>query len=388
MAKNSRSVKGLLAVAVVLLYFIPFYQTYFSKTPSNWNNLEVTDLTGEQAQGSDTPYFKENFVNQARPGLVCHVSSLAAAGDQRLMCTWYAGSREGAPDVAIYQAFYNEDEGTWTEPKILLDREQAGAELRRWVGKLGNAVVINDGQGRLWLFYASLLGGWSTASLNYKMSLDGGQTWSDSEKLILSPFFNLAANVKNNGVPLSRGNYLLPVYQEFLYKFGQVLLLRSNQFGLSYQIRRMSQTGRTLQPVLIPQDSQHLVAFFRNAAAGGENYILRAESRDTGRTWSEPIATTLPNPNSGFDMVRLPGGDILGAINYAFQDRSDLTLVISRDGGRNWQTVKVLENSPGQEYSYPFFLRSRGHYHLTYTYERERIKQVVFNEAWLKGKQK
>jgi len=385
-AKNSRLVKWLLVFAVILLYFIPFYQKYFSDSRVDWKELEVTDLTGEQAQGSDTPYFKENFVNQAEPGKRCHVSSLAAAGDQRLMCTWYAGSGEGASDVVIYQAFYNEDKGTWTEPKILLDREQAGAELRRWVGKLGNAVVINDGQGRLWLFYASLLGGWSTASLNYKMSLDGGQTWSDSQKLILSPFFNLAANIKNNGVSLSRGAYLLPVYQEFLYKFSQVLLLHPDQFGLSYQIRRMTQTGKTLQPVLIPQDDQHLLAFFRNAAAGGKNYILRAESRDAGRTWSEPTATTLPNPNSGFDMVRLPGGDILGAINNAFQDRSDLTLVISKDDGRNWQTLKVLENSPGKEYSYPFFLRNRGFYHLTYTYERKRIKQVVFNEAWLREK--
>ena len=70
---------------------------------------------------------------------------------------------------------------------------------------------------------------------------------------------------------------------------------------------------------------------------------------------------------------------------HAFQERSDLTLVLSRDGGRRWQTLKILEKTPGKEYSYPFLLRSGDGYHLTYTFERARIKHVVFNEAWLKA---
>lgn len=384
MVTNSRLVKWLTAFAVILLYFIPFYQKYFSGTQDNWHNFRVTDFNGEKAQADETPFFRENFVNQAKPGVRCHVSSIAVAGENRLICTWYAGSEEGAQDVAIYQAFYEEDTGTWSEPQVLLDRQKSSAELRRWVRKVGNAVVLNDNYDRLWLFYASMLGGWSTASLNYKMSQDGGKTWSASQKLILSPFFNLTNNVKNNGVSLSRGAYLLPVYQEFLRKFSQVVLFRSGQGDLSYEIRKMTHAGKALQPVLIPKDEKNLVAFFRNTAGGGKSFILRAESSDVGRTWSGVTDTSLPNPNSGFDMVRLPDGAILGVINNAFQKRSDLTLVISRDGGQHWKTMKVLEKAPGKEYSYPFLLRSRGHYHLTYTFERARIKHVVFNKAWLR----
>jgi predicted neuraminidase len=383
-ARNSRPVKWLIAGAVILLYFIPFYQTYFSGAKVRWQELRIIDLIGENAQVSDTPFFAENFVNQARPGMMCHVSSIAAVGADRLICTWYAGSREGAPDVALYQAFYEADAGTWTEPQVLLDRPAAAKELRRWVRKLGNAVVINDRHGGLWLFYATMLGGWSTASLNYRMSQDGGQTWSASQKLILSPFFNLTHNVKNNGVHLSRGAYLLPVYQEFLRKFGQAVLVRLDQDGLSYEIRKISRAGRVLQPVLIPQDDKSLAAFFRNAAGKEKNQILRAASRDLGQTWSGLSDTSLPNPNSGFDMAPLPDGAILGAINHAFQNRSDLTLVLSRDGGQTWKTLKVLEKVPGKEFSYPFLFRSRGSYHLTYTYERERIKHIVFNDAWLR----
>jgi predicted neuraminidase len=84
-------------------------------------------------------------------------------------------------------------------------------------------------------------------------------------------------------------------------------------------------------------------------------------------------------------MVRLPDGALLGVINHDFQERSDLTLVLSRDGGQHWKTLKILEKAPGKEYSYPFLLRSGGTYHLTYTFERARIKHVVFNEAWLRA---
>jgi len=382
---NSRPQKWFIAFAVILLYAIPFYQHYISGRQAGWQDFQIINFNGEQAQAGQKPFFAENFVNQAQPGVMCHVSSIAAVGNNRLICTWYAGSGEAAPDVALYHAFYEEKTKTWSEPQVLLDRHQASTELRRWVRKLGNAVVLNDNRGRLWLFYATMLGGWSTASLNYKESQDGGRTWSDSHKLILSPFFNLTTNVKNNGVSLSRGAYLLPVYQEFLRKFSQVVLFRSDQLVPSYEIRKMTHAGQALQPVLIPQDETNLLAFFRNAAGGGKSFILKAKSSDVGRTWSRLIDTSLPNPNSGFDMVRLPDGALLGVINHAFQERSDLTLVLSRDGGRHWKTLKVLEKAPGKEYSYPFLLRRGSTYHLTYTFERARIKHVVFNEAWLKA---
>ena len=316
--------------------------------------------------------------------MVCHVSSIAVAEKNLLICTWYAGSKEAAEDVAIFSAFFREDTGKWTDPQVLMDPERSSRELRRWVRKVGNAVVINDRRGGLWLFYSSMLGGWSTTSLNYLRSQDGGQTWSPSQKLILSPFFNLTNNVKNQGLSLSRGAYLLPLYHEFLNKFSQVMLLRPEKASLHYEIRRMTFAGKAIQPAIIATGGNNLAAFFRHAAGQGKNYILKAESHDVGQNWSGLTATSLPNPNAGFAMARLNDGAILGVINHAFQDRSNLSLVISRDGGLTWKTLKVLENSPGKEYSYPYLIRSPQYYHLTYSYERKRIKHVVFNDAWLK----
>jgi predicted neuraminidase len=373
-----------LTLAVLGLYFVPFYQQYLSDPQEKWPNLHITGSYPHDAAGAEPPYFSEAFVNQARPGMICHVSGIAPAGDDRLICTWYAGSREAAPDVAIWAAFFQESTGVWTKSLVLLDRRQSSAELGRWVRKLGNAVVMNDQQGGLWLFYATMLGGWSTASLNYKVSRDEGQTWSASHKLILSPFFNLTSNVKNKGLNLSGGALLLPIYHELLRKFSQVLLVKPGRDHPSFELRRMTPSGAAIQPALIPAGERSLEAFFRNAAAGNQRHILRSASTAVGQDWSALNATPLPNPDSGFDMIRTADGAILGAINDNFRDRSDLTLVLSRDEGQTWERLRVLDHTPGKEYAYPSLTRTARAYHLTYSYEKTRIKHVVFNDAWLK----
>lgn len=83
-------------------------------------------------------------------------------------------------------------------------------------------------------------------------------------------------------------------------------------------------------------------------------------------------------------MITTADGAILGAINNNFRDRSDLALVLSRDGGKTWETLRVLEHAPGKTYAYPSLTRTRQYYHLTYSYEKNRIKHVMFNDAWLR----
>ncbi|MGQ9687190.1 MAG: sialidase family protein [Desulfobaccales bacterium] len=383
MRLKSPAVKWCLTLMVLMLYAIPWYQSRLSAPETVLLDGRLREPQVSRGKPAEPPFFAVHFVNQARPGVQCHVSSIAPAGENRLICTWYAGSREGARDVAIFAAFFDESRGTWSEPEKLLDRAQSSAELRRWVGKVGNAVVLNDPDGRLWLFYATLLGGWSTASLNYKVSRDGGRTWSLSRRLLLSPFLNLTANIKNAGVPLSGGAYLLPVYHEFIGKFSQVVRFRLDEVDPGFEIRKIAPSRQAIQPALVPRGPRSLAAFFRNAQGAGESYLLRAESLDAGQTWAGLTATTLPNPNSGFAMLPLADGAILGVVNPVFQDRSPLTLVISRDGGLTWTTRRVLEDAPGREYSYPSLTRTASYYHVTYTYERNRIKHVLFNDVWL-----
>lgn len=375
----------LIMVMIFLLYFIPFYQNNFSFSENFpldkktvFNDLRLLPL-------DESPYYAEDFVNNEETGTMCHVSSITPADDNKMACTWYAGSREGAEDVAIYFSVFNEEKGFWTKPVILTDRNKSSSELNRYVKKVGNPLIFTDKNGRLWLFYVSIVaGGWSVSSLNYKISSDGGLTWSKSNRMILSPFLNLTNNVKNKGIAFDDGSFVIPVYQEFIKKFSQLVRVYPKD-GVHYEILKMTGENNAIQPSLLYDGQKKLIAFFRNKSSAEKKYILTAYSNDLGQSWSKSTDTSLPNPDSGFDMINMSDGSYLGVINNSFRERDNLILVISHDKGTTWKTLKVLENTPGKKYAYPSINRSRrGFYHITYSYELKRIKHIVFNEAWIK----
>lgn len=375
-------------ILTAVLYFAAFYQS----APHEKNGaLAATGgrATAKQASlGLDAPYFDEGFVNDEEEGTICHVSSISQVGEGKMGCTWYAGSREGSKDVAIF--FSTFEGGKWDEPRVIVDKKSCSAELKRHVKKIGNSALFRDNEGRLWLFYASVFaGGWSGTSLNYKISHDEGDTWSVSKKLVLSPFFNLTNNIKNGGLNLEDGGLMLPVYHEFINKYPQILKVKLNESGsVRYAISKI--TGGIgdylIQPAIVPDEAGGVTAFFRNCDRTERKFIRTAKSADMGDTWSEVTDTALPNPNSGFDVVKLSNGDYLAVINNTFEGRGDLSMVLSKDKGKSWKLLKVLEKSDGREYSYPSIGKnSSGNYFITYTYERRKIKYISCNEAWLRS---
>jgi predicted neuraminidase len=91
--------------------------------------------------------------------------------------------------------------------------------------------------------------------------------------------------------------------------------------------------------------------------------------------------TSLPNPNSGLDAVTLKDGRHLLVYNHTRSGRSPLNVAISPNG-REWSATLVLENEPGQEFSYPAVIQSGdGLVHITYTWKRRRIKHATLDPA-------
>ncbi len=373
----------IMIILVCILYAIPLIRTYQLSGPPSI--MPAGHNQENNASNSREPVYLESFINDEIDGIQCHASSITSAGKNRMVSVWYAGTREGAKDVALYISFFDEKKNSWTAPGVLINREDSSGELKRYVKKIGNPVIFSDRKDRLYLFYSTVsIGGWSGTSINYKISLDRGTTWTASRKMVLSPFLNLTNNVKNKGIVLDDGSIVLPVYHEFIKKYSQMVRIQPDTYEIEYKITKATHEHKAIQPSILPNEKRGLVAFFRNMDRDERKYILMAESSDLGHTWTALQNTTLPHPNSGFDMIMLSNGSYLGSINKAFHNRDNLTLVISSDRGRTWKELKVIENNPDNEYSYPSISRSdRGLLHITYTYERKRIKHIVFNEAWI-----
>ena len=111
------------------------------------------------------------------------------------------------------------------------------------------------------------------------------------------------------------GDYLLPIYHETGHDPEMVgpdstsLFLRFNPAKKTW-----TKTGRdplaegNIQPAVVQLDDGELIAYCRR---GGDydpktvGYIVRSESHDGGRTWSEGKDSAFPNPNAAVDFLKL-----------------------------------------------------------------------------------
>jgi len=343
-------------------------------------------LTPEPAISTNArPFFAEEVVNPDSSDAMSHVASLSQLPDGRLVATWYAGSREGAGDVAIYFATRAPADPRWSSPRAIVTRESATRDLNRYIKKVGNAVVFANPAGKLWLLYVTVsIGGWSGSSLNLTTSMDGGATWSRSERLTLSPFFNLSELAKNAPAALHYGTWAVPIYHELISTFPEVLWLDETQGGLRATKSRVSAGWFGYQPALMPLSANGALAVLRND--DNSKTVSAARTEDGGRTWSTPQALNLPNADAGLDAVRLSDGRLLLAFNDSKTGRENLRLALSADEGQTWTRVATFAEEPGADFSYPFLMQaSNGDVHLVYTWKRTAIRHITFNIAWLDG---
>ncbi|OQY41669.1 MAG: hypothetical protein B6240_14915 [Desulfobacteraceae bacterium 4572_87] len=285
----------------------------------------------------------------------------------------------------------------WSAPRIIVDRASATRELNRYIRKVGNPILFSGPGKQLWMIYVTItVGGWSGSSLNVKASRDSGLTWDDSRRLTLSPFFNISELVKGRPLPLNmtginkdRYHFAVPIYHEFLGYFPEILWIAfspKNQ-NIIYKKSRMAGGTSFIQPSIAPLNTHSATAFYRCRSKA--RHIAMALTDDGGQSWSSPRFLDLPNPDSAVDALPLSKGRILLAFNDSRNNRETLKLAVSEDRGLNWVRIHTLENLPGQEYSYPYMIRGQnGLIHLVYTWKRNRIKHVVFNEAFVDRKLK
>jgi len=335
-----------------------------------------------------------------------HACTLAMAPDGALLAAWFEGSREGASDVSIRMHRYPaEFFGDWSvgatrnpvadplnNPKVdswqALTREQLQTLTSRSIRKLGNPVLWFDAANRLHLSVVSVsLGGWSGSAINQLVSDDGGKTWIDAQRMILTPFFNLGSMVRTQPQVLQDGSIGLPAYHEFVQKWGQWIRMTPGGTVL-HSAPMLRYEGSALQPAVVATSPTDAVAALRTGGRPPRKVSWSATS-DAGNTWPlRPNESTrdIPNPDSSVAMIRLQDGSLLMACNPTAQGRSRLQLFRSLDDGATWKPSCTIAASAdaSQEYSYPALVQARtGLIHLGYTWQRKAICLCTFSPEWL-----
>ncbi len=310
---------------------------------------------------------RAEFIFEKAPFPQCHASTLAET-KTGLVAAWFGGIREKHPDVGIWVSRHVG--GKWGEPVQVADGKQGdGKQLPCW-----NPVLFQPKDGPLLLFYK--VGPnpdkwWGML----RTSADGGKTWSQARRLpdgILGP-------IKNKPVQLPGGDLLCPSSTE--HAGWRIHFERTADLGKTWKATPPLNDGKELaaiQPSVLFHKGGRLQAVGRTR----QGRVFEVWSDDGGKTWGKVALTGLPNPNSGIDAVTLADGRQLIVYNHTPRGRSPLNVAVSADG-RAWKAALVLESEPG-EYSYPAVIQTAdGLVHVSYTWQRRRVKHVVIDPARL-----
>jgi predicted neuraminidase len=319
---------------------------------------------------------KSEFIYLKAPFPSCHASTIAET-KSGLVAAWFGGTAERNPDVCIYVS--RSVEGIWTAPVAVADG--TGFATNRF--PTWNPVLFEATNGSLLLFYK--VGPAPSAWWGMMMtSLDDGKTWSKPRRLphgILGP-------IKDKPVQLPDGGILCGSSTENSGR--RVHFERTDDFGNTWTatppVNDPKKIGAIQPTILFLKDG-----FLESIGRTESDKIFQVNSKDDGKTWGEMTLTDLPNPDSGIDAVTLRDGRQLMVYNQNIRSgshnkgRSPLNVAISPDG-TNWFAALVLENDPDAPsgFSYPAVIQTRdGLIHITYTWERKRIKHIVLDPSKL-----
>ncbi len=346
--------------------------------------ISVTE-SSESAPTQTEVAFQSAFVEPEGGQPSVHAGTLTQLQDKTILAAWFGGTREGASDVKIYMARLRPDEHVWSVPVVIASPEQTAQDLDRHIAKVGNPVLFADSRGRVWLFYVTVsFGGWSGASVTVRYSDDSGESWSNAERLITSPFLNVSTLVKGCPIECESGHILLPVYHEFLRKFSELLTIRSD--GKLVSKKRLTPALGLIQPSVVPLSEKGVRVFYRQ---NGNRFrtVMTNLIPDISAPGLESVeATDVPNPDSAVSVVRRSNGEFLMVCNPLETGRHKLSLATSADG-ISWKIVRDIEDSqPPSEFSYPYLVRGiDGEYHLIYTWNRTKMRFASFTEQWLES---
>jgi predicted neuraminidase len=355
-------------------------------------------LTCAQAQSSGDGFiFQPLKSGKALAGTRAdnHASTVVELKNGDVMAAWFGGTKEGAPDVAIYGARLHN--GVWSVPVELARAEKIAC----W-----NPVLFHTKDGRLWLYYkiGARPSTWVGAS---KWSEDEGLMWSAEARLpegILGPIKDkplvLDDGVIVSGSSVENGKWAVWIERssnngKTWSRVGPITVpdnadvpddaakaasaevqapMSETEGGVHTKLYPPAKTTvGIIQPSVVWLEGHHLRFYARSHTKAAR--IVVADSMDDGKTWTEARFIDLPNPNSGIDAVRIKDGRIVLIFNNSYNRRTPLNLAVSADG-EHFQVFKTLEDGPGQ-YSYPAIVQAaNGDLLMTYSWRRQTIKFV------------
>lgn len=328
----------------------------------------MAELRGDAIRGcvsgSQSVFQNEMLANPGSDLPHCHSATVAVRGGD-VFVAWYAYPQEETQGAKLVFTRKRAGQDRFEKPRFVLP------EL---TSSLGNPVLFFTDDGNLHLLYASLTDHYWDSAVTYQVtSEDEGDSWG------MPRGTGLEKGIMLRYPPVARNNtyLLLPAYDE---STNQTVIVTTDPEANAWFPVTTFDSIPSIQGCFVRQSGDSLAMILR--PAGENRCCLRTLSADDGKTWGPVMRTTLPNPLSGVAAFS-QGGALCAVYNHTNEhQRFPLSLSWSMDGGLSWEGPKHLDETE-HEVSYPSFaVDDRGIAHGVYTFGRNRIQYVTFDESW------
>jgi len=282
--------------------------------------------------------------------------------DDSLLCLHYSGGPTEPHDENVVLVTHSQDDGdTWSAPELLFDHPVRGV----WSTEL----FTDAGDPCIFLHTFCAASHYLELQAFRSFSRDNGRTWSEPESL---PTGARSLTVRQ-GIVLSDGAWLFPVYWQegrtpwrweadddvrrvqrgWRFCSGA---LRSTDGGETFSLHgRLAVEGQLWEPNAVEVSPGHVVMVMR-AHIPGSFVLYRSDSHDGGLTWSPAQPTDIPNAYTKPTLLKV--GDAVLLLNNpnpapGWDDRTPLSLWVSRDGCETWPVKLDLAHNPSGAICYP-----------------------------------
>lgn len=323
----------------------------------------------------------------------CHASTIVHMGEQNFKVAWFQGSREGMPDVSIFERDIDLSAKKRHNPRLAFKISTAA----HW-----NPVLFRDPSQKLHIFFkvGETIDDWQTWHSIYDSNTN---KWSEAKRLVNNKSsIGGRGPVRNKPIVVGDGSWLAPAsiektiernvftgplvdWHAFVdrsinngksWKKSKPICFNKNVYGIKSAFKRGS-FGGVIQPALWESINKNGdVYMFLRSTAG---LIFRSDSSDYGKTWTHAYATKLPNNNSSIDIAQNNDGILCmvhNPVSGNWAARTPLSLSFSYDGGMYW-TAPVNVLSGEGSFSYPAIISVDDYFIMSCTINRVMIAAFV-----------
>jgi len=252
---------------------------------------------------------------------------------------FYAGSGADHGPARISGKVSTDGGRTWGKKYTLVENDGGRNVMEVNFLRLNSADIA--------LFYCQKNTESTDCRVMMRTSKDEGETFGPAKQL--SPAGKYTGLTNGRSIRLRTGRILLEAWEG-----GDSYCYISDDDGESWRESQRVQPagGKSYEPACMELKNGDVMMLMRTGLGGQ----YKSVSKDGGQSWSAPVATPLVGTAAPVSISRVPAsGDLLAIWNRnpGATKRNPLVAGISKDEGKTWLHVRVIEDAEDDAWAYP-----------------------------------